>query len=95
MSTVIVRSARRGKSPMAIRPNPVRIRQPTRSARTPMSERPDTFEQAIVRLSAAVTEAFNRGDVKTCAASYVRRVLCGGRHNVSARPCANQRTKCD
>jgi uncharacterized protein (TIGR02246 family) len=35
-----------------------------------MSERPDTFEQAIVRLSAAVTEAFNRGDVKTCAASY-------------------------
>ena len=35
-----------------------------------MSERPEAFEQAIARLSTAVTRAFNRGDVKACAASY-------------------------
>ena len=35
-----------------------------------MSERQDDFERAIVSLSASVTEAFNRGDVKSCAASY-------------------------
>jgi ketosteroid isomerase-like protein len=37
-----------------------------------MSERSDAFEQTVARLSAAVTEAFNRGDVKTCAASYAQ-----------------------
>lgn len=35
-----------------------------------MRPQPETFEQAIPELNAAVTEAFNRGDVKTCAESY-------------------------
>ena len=35
-----------------------------------MRPKPQTFEQAIGELNAAVTEAFNRGDVKTCAESY-------------------------
>ena len=30
----------------------------------------ETFEQAVARLSAEVIEAFNRGDVHTCAAYY-------------------------
>jgi len=35
-----------------------------------MEPKPETFEQAFPRLNAAVTEAFNRGDVKTCAGFY-------------------------
>ena len=35
-----------------------------------MQQQPETFEQAIAKLSVIVTEAFNRGDVKTCAESY-------------------------
>ena len=35
-----------------------------------MQQNLETFEQAIVKLNAIVTEAFNRSDVKTCAESY-------------------------
>ena len=35
-----------------------------------MQEDPETFEQAITKLSTMVTKAFNRGDVKTCVESY-------------------------
>ncbi len=35
-----------------------------------MQQPPKAFEQAINELNTMVTEAFNRGDVKTCAASY-------------------------
>ena len=35
-----------------------------------MQQQPETFEQAIAKLNVIVTEAFNRGDVKTCAESY-------------------------
>jgi uncharacterized protein (TIGR02246 family) len=35
-----------------------------------MGQQPQAFEQALAELNAAVTEAFNRGDVKTCAESY-------------------------
>lgn len=40
-----------------------------------MAKRPATFEQAVVGLNAAVTEAFNRGDVKACAGFYAERAL--------------------
>ena len=35
-----------------------------------MRQQPKVFEQAIDELNSMVTEAFNRGDVKKCAASY-------------------------
>ncbi len=35
-----------------------------------MQTMPKTFEQAFPQLNAVVTEAFNRGDVKTCAGFY-------------------------
>jgi len=44
-----------------------------------MQQQPETFEQAIAKLSAIVTEAFNRGDVKTCASPMRRTPLCCSR----------------
>ncbi len=41
----------------------------------PMSDNSNAFEQAIVRLSAAVTEAFNRGDIQRCAQSYAENAM--------------------
>jgi uncharacterized protein (TIGR02246 family) len=35
-----------------------------------MQTKPKTFEQAFLQLNAVVTEAFNRGDIKTCAGFY-------------------------
>jgi ketosteroid isomerase-like protein len=35
-----------------------------------MESKPETFEQAFPKLNAVVTEAFNRGDVTTCAGFY-------------------------
>ena len=35
-----------------------------------MPQKPGSFEQVITKLSAAVTDAFNRGDVKVCAGFY-------------------------
>jgi uncharacterized protein (TIGR02246 family) len=35
-----------------------------------MRQQPEAFEQAIGKLNAMVTEAFNRGDVKACVGSY-------------------------
>lgn len=40
-----------------------------------MQKRAENFEQAIRRLSASVTEAFNRGDVKSCAQYYTEDAL--------------------
>ena len=37
-----------------------------------MEPKPETFEQAFPKLNALVTEAFNRGDVKTCAGFYAK-----------------------
>ncbi len=36
----------------------------------PLEPKPETFEQAFVKLNAEVTDAFNHGDIKTCAAFY-------------------------
>jgi ketosteroid isomerase-like protein len=35
-----------------------------------MKPKPETFEQAFVKLNAEVTEAFNSGDVRRCARFY-------------------------
>jgi ketosteroid isomerase-like protein len=35
-----------------------------------VQHQPETLGQAIGKLNAMVTEAFNRGDVKACVASY-------------------------
>jgi uncharacterized protein (TIGR02246 family) len=35
-----------------------------------MRRQPESFEQEIAKLNTAVTEAFNRGDVKTCTNFY-------------------------
>ena len=35
-----------------------------------MQAKPETFEQVFFQLNTVVTEAFNRGDVKTCAGFY-------------------------
>lgn len=35
-----------------------------------MEPKPETFEQAFVKLNAEVTEAFNRGAITTCAGFY-------------------------
>lgn len=37
----------------------------------PLQREPETFEQAMTSMGADITEAFNRGDVKTCTAYYV------------------------
>ena len=37
-----------------------------------MEPKPETFEQAFPKLNALVTDAFNRGDVKTCAGFYAK-----------------------
>ncbi len=37
----------------------------------PLQREPETFEQVMTSLGADITEAFNRGDAKACAAYYV------------------------
>jgi uncharacterized protein (TIGR02246 family) len=50
-------------------------------------QQPESFEQAIVRLNSAVTEAFNRGDVETCVESYAEDaiLMLAGRPPIKGR----------